>query len=184
MNTQIFVYGGRSSIFSKMARTLVVLGFTVTSVFAHEPGEGQRFTAGANAKSKLPALPNAASPVTDGQWVTLPYLMPINPIHCALLHNGKVLVVAGSENTLSQHQAGQFYAARRRGLLPCKTCFGMSFAMAWPVYLTVDFWWSEGAVNLRPLTVMRGRRCSIPQPKNSRRSRAWPMAAGMRACWN
>ncbi len=49
--------------------------------------------------------------MTDGQWVTLPYLMPINPIHCALLHNGKVLVVAGSENTLSQHQAGQYYAA-------------------------------------------------------------------------
>ena len=33
-----------------------------------------------------------------GQWVTLPYLMPINPIRVALLHTGKVLVVAGSEN--------------------------------------------------------------------------------------
>ena len=34
----------------------------------------------------------------QGQWSTLPYLMPINPIHAALLHNGKILVVAGSGN--------------------------------------------------------------------------------------
>jgi hypothetical protein len=34
----------------------------------------------------------------QGQWSTLPYLMPINPIHVALLSNGKVLVVAGSGN--------------------------------------------------------------------------------------
>ena len=33
-----------------------------------------------------------------GQWSTLPYLVPINPIHVALLNNGKVLIVAGSEN--------------------------------------------------------------------------------------
>src|SRR6266446_7364131 len=33
-----------------------------------------------------------------GEWVTLPYTMPINPIHMGLLHTGKVLVVAGSEN--------------------------------------------------------------------------------------
>ena len=32
----------------------------------------------------------------QGQWSTLPYLMPINPVHVALLSNGKVLVVAGS----------------------------------------------------------------------------------------
>ena len=34
----------------------------------------------------------------QGQWSTLPYVMPINPIHVALLNNGKVLVVAGSGN--------------------------------------------------------------------------------------
>ena len=33
-----------------------------------------------------------------GQWSTLPYTMPINPIHIALLNNGKILVVAGSGN--------------------------------------------------------------------------------------
>ena len=33
-----------------------------------------------------------------GQWSTLPKLMPINPVHVALLSSGKVLVVAGSGN--------------------------------------------------------------------------------------
>src|SRR5438128_7874745 len=33
-----------------------------------------------------------------GRWTTLPYLMPVNPIHLALLSNSKVLVVAGSGN--------------------------------------------------------------------------------------
>ena len=34
----------------------------------------------------------------QGQWSTLPNTMPINPVHAALLSNGKVLVVAGSGN--------------------------------------------------------------------------------------
>ena len=33
-----------------------------------------------------------------GQWVTLNTQMPINPVHIALMHNGKVLVVSGSGN--------------------------------------------------------------------------------------
>src|ERR1041385_2367486 len=41
---------------------------------------------------------HAAFPLTKGQWTTLPYGMPINPIHCSVLHTGKVLIVAGSEN--------------------------------------------------------------------------------------
>lgn len=42
------------------------------------------------------STPSAASQY--GQWSTLAYTMPINPIHAALLHTGKVLVVAGSGN--------------------------------------------------------------------------------------
>src|SRR5580704_5004268 len=34
----------------------------------------------------------------QGQWTTLGNLMPINPVHVALLSNGKVLIVAGSGN--------------------------------------------------------------------------------------
>src|SRR5690242_8125486 len=33
-----------------------------------------------------------------GSWSTLPYNMPINPVHVALLRNGKVLIVSGSGN--------------------------------------------------------------------------------------
>ena len=43
----------------------------------------------------VPALAQVAS---QGQWSTLPTLMPINPVHMALLHNGKVLIVSGSGN--------------------------------------------------------------------------------------
>jgi len=32
----------------------------------------------------------------QGRWTTLPYTMPINPLHAALLNSGKVLVVSGS----------------------------------------------------------------------------------------
>src|SRR5690349_6004775 len=35
---------------------------------------------------------------TAGQWTTLPYPMPINPVHVSLLHTGKVLIVSGSGN--------------------------------------------------------------------------------------
>ena len=33
-----------------------------------------------------------------GQWSTLSYTMPINPVHVALLNNGKVVIVSGSGN--------------------------------------------------------------------------------------
>jgi hypothetical protein len=50
-------------------------------------------------------------PQITGQWVTLPYTMPINPIHVGLLHTGKVLIVAGSENDPNTHNLGQSKAA-------------------------------------------------------------------------
>src|SRR6266851_2302589 len=34
----------------------------------------------------------------QGQWTTLTSQMPINPVHLAMMHNGKVLVVSGSGN--------------------------------------------------------------------------------------
>ncbi len=46
-------------------------------------------------------LPNAAAQVSvQGQWSTASYQIPINPIHSALLNNGKILVVAGSGNCI------------------------------------------------------------------------------------
>ena len=48
----------------------------------------------------IPALSLGARGQADaqGQWSTLSYTMPINPVHVALLRNGKILVVAGSGN--------------------------------------------------------------------------------------
>ena len=44
-------------------------------------------------------VPKAAAQASvTGQWQTLPNLMPINPVHAALLHNGQVLIVSGSGN--------------------------------------------------------------------------------------
>ena len=36
----------------------------------------------------------------QGQWSTASYQLPINPIHSALMYNGKILVVAGSGNCI------------------------------------------------------------------------------------
>ena len=41
-----------------------------------------------------------------GQWKTLPYLMPINPIRVGLLHTGQIVIVSGSENNPTEHNAG------------------------------------------------------------------------------
>jgi hypothetical protein len=46
------------------------------------------------------------TPHIQGVWRTLPYLMPINPISATLLHTGKVLIVAGSENDASNNSPG------------------------------------------------------------------------------
>src|SRR6195256_7012282 len=59
--------------------------------------------------ASLPSLAAAQANV-QGQWQTLPNLMPINPVHAALLHNGKVLIVSGSGNVAgnTNFQAGIF----------------------------------------------------------------------------
>src|SRR5258707_13596090 len=64
-----------------------------------------------------------------GQWQTLPYTMPINPVHTALLYNGKVLIVSGSGNVAGDSnfqaalwgpQAGAVYKQPRRGGMFCE----------------------------------------------------------------
>lgn len=50
-----------------------------------------------HAKAKPRAL-IAAQPHVTGQWATLPFMMPLNPVHIAMMHNGKVLIVSGSGN--------------------------------------------------------------------------------------
>ncbi|MBV9481595.1 MAG: DUF1929 domain-containing protein, partial [Acidobacteria bacterium] len=62
-----------------------------------------------------PPLPRAYNlqAANYGQWTTSPATMPVNPIHAALLHTGKILVVAGSGNCPPQQTgcpAGPPYA--------------------------------------------------------------------------
>src|ERR1700682_904930 len=44
------------------------------------------------------APPARSQANVTGQWQTLPYNMPINPVNAALLRTGKVLIVSGSAN--------------------------------------------------------------------------------------
>ena len=52
------------------------------------------------ASSGTPALRAQAG--LQGQWTTLPRPMPINPVHMALMNNGKVLIVSGSGNVAAE----------------------------------------------------------------------------------
>ena len=49
---------------------------------------------------------SANVPHVTGEWLTLSYQMPINPISATLLHTGQVLIVAGSENDASNNSKG------------------------------------------------------------------------------
>jgi hypothetical protein len=62
---------------------------------------------GAGSSSTTAPAGHASAGHPNGVWSTLPYSMPINPIHAALLHDGKVLVVQGSGNdgTVTDFQA-------------------------------------------------------------------------------
>jgi hypothetical protein len=69
---------------------------------------------GSMASSSNPGQPgHTATGHPTGMWSTLPVSMPINPIHAALLHTGKILVVSGSGNcppTLAGCPQGPQYA--------------------------------------------------------------------------
>jgi PKD repeat protein len=49
-----------------------------------------------------PPQPLHAQSGVVGQWRTLPYRMPINPVHIALTNDGNVLIVAGSGNDANE----------------------------------------------------------------------------------
>ena len=65
-------------MFSSKARSFTRVGLSLGLLSALIPALGQ-----VNVK---------------GQWTTQSTLMPINPVHAALMHNGKILVIAGSGN--------------------------------------------------------------------------------------
>ena len=64
-------------------------------------GAAAGLTSAARAQSCVSDVPNIT-----GQWMTLPYQMPINPISATLLRTGQVLIVAGSENDAHNNSEG------------------------------------------------------------------------------
>src|SRR5882724_4487427 len=53
---------------------------------------------GGGAAQSSPDPKTTGNPQPYGKWTTLAQQMPINPIHAALLHTGKVLLITGSAN--------------------------------------------------------------------------------------
>jgi galactose oxidase len=62
-----------------------------------QPGQEKPFIEPAEMH-KAPLAKLEAQPAQRGRWDTLPELMPINPVHVALMYNSKVLVISGSGN--------------------------------------------------------------------------------------
>ncbi len=76
-----------------MNRTLPMLALiAVISLFLAGCGGGGM------GSSSTSAPGHTATGHPTGMWSTLPVSMPINPVHAALLHTGKILVVSGSGN--------------------------------------------------------------------------------------
>src|SRR5512142_456170 len=74
------------------------VGVVVTLLLA---GVSLRFPSAAFGQTCASNIPHVT-----GEWVTLPYQMPINPISATLLRTGQVLIVAGSENDASNNSKG------------------------------------------------------------------------------
>jgi hypothetical protein len=57
-----------------------------------------------------PAAPPSTGPAAEGAWTILDYNMPIRSVHATVLKNGKVLLIAGSGNSVDNFAAGSFKA--------------------------------------------------------------------------
>ena len=91
----------------KIAAVLLhlVLSLALCALIACGGGGSSSSGPGSSDPPPAPAPPPNPTPSSVpsttsqyGQWSTLPYTLPINPVHAALLHTGKVLVLAGSGN--------------------------------------------------------------------------------------
>lgn len=81
---------------------LVLCAVIQTAATAQEPPREQEqepfiHPSETHARTKLRAVVEER-PALNGRWDTLPFNMPINPVHAALMHSGKVLIVSGSGN--------------------------------------------------------------------------------------
>jgi Domain of unknown function (DUF1929) len=114
------------------ARTLTCAAWAVV-LFAAAPGavsaqeKQPTFSMSeTHAKTRVRAVVEA-SPNQSGRWDTLPFEMPINPVHVALMHTGKVLVVSGSGNDPDNHDL-------QAAVWDPKTATVKTFKIAWDMF--------------------------------------------------
>lgn len=96
---------GRTFLFVLVVFILHVVAFPQNDAKQSEPQkpgtEGKKpFIEPAEMRHGKPAPAAFLEPLPqhNGRWDTLPLQMPINPVHVALMHNGKVLIISGSGN--------------------------------------------------------------------------------------
>ncbi len=116
-----------------------------------------------------------------GRWTTLSTAMPINPVHVALLRNGKVLVVSGSGNVATETnfraavwdpQSQRTIAARSLGW--DMFCNGMVALPDGRVLI------NGGNLQYDPFHGQPRNAVTTRRPTCSRTSRTWRTAAGIR----
>ena len=109
-----FDYGTTTSYGTHVAAPTVQSGAFSTNITGLTSGTTYHYRAtaanasgtGVSADSQFSfGAGNTGAQIT-GQWKTLPYLMTINPIRLGLLHTGKIVIIAGSENNPTEHAAG------------------------------------------------------------------------------
>jgi len=86
-------------------RFLLWAGVILTSSLVGCGGGGLSSSPSSNQSPPAPAPVSNPQAAKFGQWTTISTRMPTNPIHAALLHTGKILVLSGSGNCPPQ-QAG------------------------------------------------------------------------------
>src|SRR5262245_18379108 len=98
----------RPAVISRIVRNLEFTAMTTRSAAAIGSSLVSLVSAVVAALTHLSALAQCPTnvPHITGTWTVLPYQMPINPISTNLLPNGKVLIVAGSENDASNDSEG------------------------------------------------------------------------------
>ncbi|MFC7305236.1 galactose oxidase-like domain-containing protein [Streptomyces monticola] len=58
-----------------------------------------------------PGCTGTAAECADGKWEVLPTKNPVRSMHSVVLHNGKILLIAGSGNDKAAFEAGKFTSA-------------------------------------------------------------------------
>ena len=123
-------------------------------------------------------MPGAQAGVV-GKWTTLGYTMSINPVHIALLNNGKVLVVSGSGNVAAETN---FRAAVWDPKAPASTAIEVQ-TVAWDMFCNGMVTLPDGRVlviggNLRYDPFYGETKTAAFDPATGRFTNMEPMAHG------